>query len=359
MNLQQRTEAFVQLGEIINAYLGNTAEENDLNTDQKADFYEKMNQTIEQAYYQNGWFTKENVLKSLSEIASLLSKQELENWLTTYKEKLNISRSPKNIGIIMAGNIPMVSFHDLLCVLISGNKAIVRLSSQDKILTPLLTDILSSIAPQFRNFIFYTEAPFKSISIDAIIATGSNNSARYFEHYFSKYPHIIRKNRNSVAILDGSESESELYNLGSDIFTYFGLGCRNVSKLYIPEGYQFDSFFRAIYDFNPIINNKKYSNNYDYNKTIYLLNNEKILDNGFLILKQDTSFTSPVGVLFYEYYSDKTMLENQLLANKEQLQCVVAKNINHPASVNFGQTQMPKLSDYADGIDTLNFLLNL
>lgn len=357
MNIQQRTEAFVQLGNIINAYLGNTDDENDLYIDQTAEIYKKMNHAIEQAYYQNGWFTKENVLKSLSEIASMLSKQELENWLISYKEKLNILCEPKNIGIIMAGNIPMVGFHDLLCVLISGNKAIVRLSSQDKILIPLLTDILCSIELQFRNYIFYTEEPFKSI--DAIIATGSNNSARYFEYYFSKHPHIIRKNRNSVAILDGSESESDLYNLGSDIFTYFGLGCRNVSKLYVPEGYQFDSFFRAIYEFNHVINNKKYGNNYDYNKTIYLLNSIKLLDNGFLILKQDSFFTSPVGVLFYEYYSDKTMLEKQLLAYKEQLQCVVSKNINHPANVKFGHTQMPKLSDYADGIDTLNFLLNL
>lgn len=356
MNLQQRTEAFVQLGEIINAYLGNSAEENDVNAESIGIFYEKLNLTIEQTFYQNGWFTKDNVLKSLSEIAAMLKSDELETWLKNY-EKLKAANSPKNIGIIMAGNIPMVGFHDLLCVLISGNKAIVRLSSQDKILIPLLTDILCSIEPQFQNYIFYTEAPFKSI--DAIIATGSNNSARYFEYYFSKHPHIIRKNRNSVAVLDGTESESDIYNLGSDIFTYFGLGCRNVSKLYVPENYQFDAFFRAIYDYNPVVNNKKYGNNYDYNKTIYLLNSEKLLDNGFVLLRQDTSFASPVGVLFYEYYSDKSILENQLTEQKEQLQCVVGKEIKHPAKVNFGETQMPKLWDYADGVDTLNFLLCL
>lgn len=356
MNLQQRTEAFVQLGEIINAYLGNSAEENDVNAESIGIYYEKLNLTIEQAFYQNGWFTKDNVLKSLSEIAAMLKRDELETWLKNY-EKLKAANSPKNIGIIMAGNIPMVGFHDLLCVLISGNKAIVRLSSQDKILIPLLTDILCSIEPQFQNYIFYTEAPFKSI--DAIIATGSNNSARYFEHYFSKHPHIIRKNRNSVAVLDGTESESDFYNLGSDIFTYFGLGCRNVSKLYVPENYQFDAFFRAIYDYNPVVNNKKYGNNYDYNKTIYLLNSEKLLDNSFVLLRQDTSFASPVGVLFYEYYSDKSILENQLTEQKEQLQCVVGKEIKHPAKVNFGETQIPKLWDYADGVDTLNFLLSL
>ncbi len=357
MNLQQRAQAFVQLGEIINTYLGNNTDENDVSNEQLSTYYQKIHYTIEQAYYQNGWFTKENVLKSLAEIASMLNRKELEKWLNKYQNELNKPVSPKNIGIIMAGNIPMVGFHDLLCVLISGNKAIVRLSSQDKLLIPMLTDILCSIEPQFQNYIFYTDTPFKTI--DAIIATGSNNSARYFEHYFSKHPHIIRKNRNSVAVLDGTESESDFYNLGSDIFTYFGLGCRNVSKLYVPENYQFDAFFRAIYDYNPVVNNKKYGNNYDYNKTIYLLNSEKLLDNGFVLLRQDTSFTSPVGVLFYEYYSDKSILENQLLEQKEQLQCVVAKESNHPAKVNFGETQMPKLWDYADGIDTLNFLLNL
>lgn len=357
MNLQQRTNTFVQLGEVINAYLGNSAFENDINAELLTSYYEKINQTIEQAFYQNGWFTKDNVLKSLSEIAAMLNKQELEKWLEKYNSLLYKNHTPKNIGIIMAGNIPMVGFHDLLCVLISGNKAIVRLSSQDKILIPLLTDILCSIEPQFQNYIFYTEAPFKSI--DAIIATGSNNSARYFEHYFSKHPHIIRKNRNSVAVLDGTENESDLFNLGSDIFTYFGLGCRNVSKLYVPENYQFDAFFRAIFDYNSVVNNKKYGNNYDYNKTIYLLNNEKLLDNGFVILKQDATLSSPVGVLFYEFYTDKSLLENQLTAQKDQLQCVVAKEIIHPAKVNFGETQMPKLWDYADGIDTINFLLSL
>ncbi|MFN7015017.1 MAG: acyl-CoA reductase, partial [Bacteroidia bacterium] len=286
MNLKQRIDAFVQLGEIINAYLGNSAYENNVNTDLLPTYYEKINQTIEQAFYQNGWFTKENVLKSLSEIAEKLNKQDIEKWLEKYHSLFNDNHAPKNIGIIMAGNIPMVGFHDLLCVLISENKAIVRLSSQDKLLIPLLTDILCRIEPQFQNYIFYTETPFKVI--DAIIATGSNNSARYFEHYFSKYPHIIRKNRNSVAVLDGTESECDIFNLGSDIFTYFGLGCRNVSKLFVPENYRFDTFFRAIYDYNSVVNNKKYGNNYDYNKTIYLLNNEKLLDNGFVILKQDT-----------------------------------------------------------------------
>ncbi|MFN4234321.1 MAG: acyl-CoA reductase [Bacteroidia bacterium] len=354
MNLKQRTEAFVQLGHIINFYLGNSFDDNDVETDKLLNNLPKINQVIEQAYYQNGWFTKDNVHKSLFQIAQMLQKKELEQWLNSYTFKDN---APKNIGIIMAGNIPMVGFHDLLCVLLSGNKAIVRLSSQDKLLIPLLTDFLIEIEPQFQNYIFFTETPFKSIH--AIIATGSNNSARYFEHYFSNYPHIIRKNRNSIAVLDGSETENDLYNLGSDIFTYFGLGCRNVSKIYVPEQYNFDKFFNAIYDFNPVINNKKYGNNYDYNKTIYLLNKEKLLDNGFLILKQDTQLTSPVGVLFYEYYADKTHLETQLINIKEQLQCVVANQFNHPAKVNFGETQSPKLSDYADGIDTMNFLLSL
>jgi hypothetical protein len=357
MEIQQRTQAFVCLGNILRKYIDTDIELSDAEMHIYELFETKITDTVEQAFYHNGWFTKENVLRALSEIAVLLEEKNIQDWLKQYPEAELNKKSDKTIGVIMAGNIPLVGFHDMLSVLISGNKIIARLSSQDKLLPVLIADILFEINAAFRNRIFFTETPFKEI--DAIIATGSNNSARYFEHYFSKHPHIIRKNRNSIAILSGKETENELYELGNDIFAYYGLGCRNVSKIFVPDTYNFDAFFRAIYEHNAVVNNKKYGNNYDYNKTVYLLNNEKLLDNGFLLLRQDKLLTSPVGVLFYEYYNDLEKLEASLLNIENQLQCVVAKNSSLPRNVDFGQSQKPNLSDYADGIDTVAFMLKL
>ena len=255
----------------------------------------------------------------------------------------------------MAGNIPLVGFHDLLCVLITGNKALVKLSSNDQKLIPLLIDFLIDIEPSLKDKVIFTKE--KLDHYDAVIATGSNNTARYFEYYFGKKPNIIRKNRNSVAVLSGKESQEELTALGEDIFRYFGLGCRSVSKIYLPKEYNIDTFFKAMFPYNSIINHHKYANNYDYNKAVYLMSEFKILDNGFLILKEEESFGSPIASLFYEYYEDVSTLKEKLKDNKENLQCIVSSGFVED-EISFGNTQKPMLNDYADGIDTIAFLLN-
>ena len=256
----------------------------------------------------------------------------------------------------MAGNIPLVGFHDFISVLISGNKVLGKLSSNDKILLPFLTQKLIEIEPEFKEYIQFSDKKLENF--DAVIATGSNNTSLYFEHYFGKYPNIIRKNRNSVAVLSGEESPTQLEALSKDIFTYFGLGCRNVSKLYLPKEYDFKPFFNAMYSQKDIIHNDKYMNNYDYNKAVYLMGGVNLLDNEFMLLKEDTGFSSPISVVFYEYYNSLQEVEKYLAKNTEKIQCVVSTS-NIENAIPFGKTQSPELWDYADSIDTLEFLLNL
>jgi hypothetical protein len=253
----------------------------------------------------------------------------------------------------MAGNIPLVGFHDFISVLISGNKILVKQSSNDQKLLPIIAEYLVQLEPGFASKIEFT--PDRLINFDAVIATGSNNTARYFEYYFKDKPSIIRKNRNSVAVLTGNESESELKLLSEDIFRYFGLGCRNVSKLYVPKDYNFDPFFKAILPWADLMKHAKYANNYDYNKAVYLMSEFKLLENGFLMLKGDNSFGSPIATLFYEVYEDLENLKKTLEANKENLQCIVSNNVLQ-SEIEFGQTQHPRLWDYADNVNTLDFL---
>ena len=249
-----------------------------------------------------------------------------------------------------------MGFHDLLCVLIAGHKAIVKLSSDDKVLLPYIVKKMATIAPDWASAVTFTDERINSY--DAVIATGSNNTARYFEYYFGKKPHIIRKNRHSVAVLKGDENQEQLVALGEDIFRYYGLGCRSVSKLFVPQGYNFDNFFRAIYLYKDIIEEQKYSNNYDYNKAVYLMSLYKLLENGFLMLKEDESYASPIATVFYEYYSDRATLELRLRADADQIQCVVAEGFTAD-EIPFGYSQKPQLWDYADSVDTLQFLLSI
>jgi hypothetical protein len=231
-----------------------------------------------------------------------------------------------------------------------------KLSSNDKTLLPFLAEYLISVEPEFKNYIEFTDGKLENF--DAVIATGSNNTARYFEYYFGKYPNIIRKNRNSAAILTGNETKEELKNLADDIFTYFGLGCRNVSKLYIPENYDFEAFFKGMFSWKEIIHNHKYINNYDYNKAVYLMDSFPLLDNEFMLLKEDTAFSSPISVVFYEKYNSLEDLSKELEEQSENIQCVVSKaGINN--EIPFGKAQNPELWDYADRIDTVEFLLKL
>ncbi|RYG17117.1 MAG: acyl-CoA reductase, partial [Chitinophagaceae bacterium] len=243
---------------------------------------------IESAQHYNAWFTPEEVKKSLLSFGEMLNEQDLTRWFGD----INMTNSPKKIGLILAGNIPLVGFHDVICVLATGNIAMVKMSSSDNKLLPAIVKQLTHIEPSIANHIEYVE---RLKDFDAIIATGSNNSSRYFDYYFGKVPNIIRKNRNSIAVLNGDETITELENLGHDIFDYFGLGCRNVSKIYVPKGYEIKNFFEPLEKYQAIINHFKYNNNYDYNKSIYLVNAVKHYDNGFLLVKEDTSLTSPLA----------------------------------------------------------------
>ncbi|CAM4336765.1 acyl-CoA reductase [Zobellia nedashkovskayae] len=311
----------------------------------------KLDEAIILSKHKNGWFTRENVTHAIKSWGELLTEEQLSAWLEPY----NLSQNkPKIVALIMAGNIPLVGFHDLLCVLITGNKVFAKLSSNDNALILFIKDYLSSIEPTFEDTIEIAEG--KMEGFDAVIATGSNNTSRYFEHYFSKVPNIIRKNRNSISVLTGNESKEQLNALGEDIFRYYGLGCRSVSKVFVPKSYDFDSLFKAVYSYHPIVDHVKYANNYDYNKAVYLMSEFKILDNGFLILKEDKSYSSPIASLFYERYESLDDLKERLTADANELQCIVGENI-FEGEIAFGQTQQPSLTDYADNVDTVDFLL--
>ncbi len=343
----QTIEAFVELGKYLSDFCEN--QQNESGNQDMA-----LVEAISKAEQHNGWFTKDNILFALEQWANLLTKDQLESWISKYEIKP--LDEPKTVGIVMAGNIPLVGFHDFLCVLLSGHRVMVKLSSNDKILLPFLANFLIKVNPELAHRIQFVEG--KMENFDAVIATGTNNTGRYFEYYFGKKPNIIRKNRNSIAILTGEESKDELEALGEDIFRYYGLGCRNVSKLYVPKGYDFEPFFNAMYAYKDIIHQHKYANNYDYNKAVYLMSEFQLLDNGFLVLKEEESLASPISVLFYSHYETKEELTQVLENRKEDIQCLVtATGIG--SEVKFGETQKPRLDDYADGVDTMAFLLQL
>ena len=315
---------------------------------------EQFNDIFEKAEQQNSWFTRANVIFAFKSWSDALSENNVKQWLSQYQ--LPQTTSSKKILIIMAGNLPLVGLHDLLCVLVTGHKAIVKLSSNDCVLLPYLITQMKTFAPEWTEAVTLTDD--KVTEYDAVIATGSDNTARYFEYYFGKKPHIIRKNRHSVAVLTGKETPEELFALGKDIFLYYGLGCRSISKLFVPKGYDFNLLFQAIYPYKDIIQEQKYANNYDYNKAVYLMSLFQLLENGFLLLKEDEHYGSPIATLFYEYYTNVDSLKEKLTTDAEKIQCVVAHNFT-TEEVAFGETQTPQLWDYADGVDTLNFLLKL
>ncbi len=306
---------------------------------------------LTQAKHQNPWFEIENSQMAANAWINLLQPEKINAWLNPYSS----TSSPKNVAIIMAGNIPFVGLHDLITVIASGNKALCKLSSDDTVLMKYCINILNgALLTPIEIVERVTEA-------DAIIATGSNNTAKIFESYFKNIPHIIRRNRTSIAVLNGHETKDELQNMGVDLFSYFGLGCRNISKIFVPEGYDFSNFFEAIFSFGNIINHHKYANNYDYNKAIYLMGNEKFLDNNFLMLRRDTeALHSPLAVLFYDNYATLDDLQLKINNVESEIQCVSSKvNLTVPRQVSLGKTQNPELNDYADGVDTLAFLNGL
>ncbi|WP_281614140.1 acyl-CoA reductase [Flammeovirga sp. SubArs3] len=335
MKLQQRIDAFVALGDKLRTLDTETSE-----------------MLSRRANDDNGWFNETTVGNAIKGITKMLEKDTLSNWVSSYT---STEENPKNVLVVMAGNIPAVGFHDALSVLISGNTLMAKLSSQDTFLMKILLDWLIQLEPRFKDRVIFLEEPAKNI--DKVIATGSDNSTRYFVKYFSKFPNIIRANRSSVAVIRGDESKETLAKLGDDIFLYYGLGCRNISKIYTPAGYDHKLLMEALEDrAKETIINHKYANNYDYNKSIYLVNKVEHLDNGGLILTKSEDMVSPISVLYYEEYENGQELKLKLSENQEKIQCIVTDGQWLAGSEDFGQAQFPNVDTYADNVDTLEFL---
>lgn len=353
MTLTDRLSAFEKLGSFLAQFSTATFIKNE-SPDDDNNYFDAFSMQVKRQKEFNSWFTLDQIIYACKNWRESLTHNNLNKWTKSYTLDKNAT---KTIAIIMAGNIPLVGFHDFLSALIAGHKVVIKQSHNDKHLLPLLAEYLKFLNPKFKDLIRFTEEKLEDF--DAVIATGSNNTARYFDYYFGKYPHIIRKNRNSVAVLTGIETKEELSLLGEDIFRYFGLGCRSVSKLFVPKGYDFDNLFKAIYPYKELISYQKYLNNYDYNKAVYLMSEFKLLENGFLMLKEDPSYASPIATLFYEYYEDLETLNKTLKADADKIQCVVSSDASIKKTVAFGKTQQPCLWDYADDVDTLAFLESL
>ena len=312
-----------------------------------------LEKTLIESHSYNSWFTIDNLKLSLKNWSNSLQENIISDWLSKYNIE---DKSSKKIAIIMAGNIPAVGFHELLCSLLLNFDCIVKLSSEDKLLIPFIVKFLESRNEKLKNKVTFESEKLKDF--DGVIATGNNNSHRYFDYYFSKYPNLLRKTRHSIAVLDGKESDNDLSELSNDIFNYFGLGCRSVSKVFIPYGYDLDLLFNAFFRHKEVVNHNKYVNNFDYNKAVYLMSKEKFIENGFIILKEESKLGSPIGCLFYEFYNDKKEITKLINNNSDSIQCVVS-NINFNTNIKFGQTQCPNINDYADNNDTIKFLLKI
>lgn len=337
MELSQKLTALQRLG----AYMSGQGTEEER---------ENLQAVKQRAYVQNGWFTPEFIDLAINNICQYyLDKSNLEEWLAKYPG-FGKPTQRKKVGIVAAGNIPLVGFHDWLTGFLSGHDIRIKLSSKDNVLLPHLLNKLQEWFPETAEC---TSIQDMLKDCDAYIATGSNNSARYFNYYFAKYPHIIRRNRTSVAVLQGNETKEELLALADDVMLYFGLGCRNVTKVYVPEGYELGPLLEALTKYAYMADHNKYKNNFDYNLALFLLNTTPCLTNDSILLQENESLFSPISVLHYGYYSNREELEEQLRKN-EDLQCLVARD-----AIPFGQAQKPSLNDYADGVDTAAFLLSL
>lgn len=335
MNLIERISAFSRLGKQLRTV-----------ADMQQDVFTK-------AEIKNKWFTQENIKHALAGICYMLDEDKLTKWSSGYSFQ---HKDPKVVGIAMAGNIPLVGFHDYLCILMSGHRAQIKLSSQDDLLLPYIHETLLSLEPRFNDQLTWVD---KLSGYDAAIATGSDNTGRYFSYYFKEVPHIIRKNRTSCAIVLGEETEDELDALGEDVFTYFGLGCRNVSKIYIPEEYDLIPLLRCWEKFAWITNHNKYANNYTYQKSIHLINQKHFYDNGACLLIEDARLVSPIAVVYYEKYGDQEDLKQRISKWTDKIQCIVSARGWYQESIAFGKAQTPEVWDYADNIDTMKFLSKL
>lgn len=339
MTLNERIESFSELGKTLRDALDG----------KPGKYTSPLKGIIESQQFRNPWFTPENVRMAIRAIAGELTSENLIKWTGAYQIPEKES-NPLNVGVVMAGNIPLVGFHDFLSVLITGNNLLAKKSSKDPDLINFISDLLTDINPGFKGRIVFSENILKGFN--TIIATGSDNSSRYFEYYFGKYPNIIRRNRTSVAIIKGDETPEELSLLGDDIFLYFGLGCRSVSKIYVPAGYNIEEAALNWKSYSQIVNHNKYANNYDYNKAISIVNREQFIDTGFLLLRENKNLASPVAVLHFEYYKTLAEVVRDTASLSEKIQCIVGRE-----HTSFGRSQYPRLWDYADGTDTLEFLL--
>jgi len=355
MNLSSRIDAFENLGFAIETSMTNLENgKYHSNDSHRVD----IKHYIEQATLENGWFIPEFINTALSQIVEMLRRKALINWLSEYDLEILDRETPKTVSIIMAGNLPLVGFHDMLAVLISGNRVQVKLSQKDAQLPQMMIELLIAIEPRFKDLIQCVEE--KVAGYDAVIATGSDNTRRYFEYYFKEVPSIIRGHKNSVAILMGNESKSQLMALTHDLFRYFGLGCRSVSKIYLPVGYAPEKLFPYFEDYHSILyQHHKYMNNYLYQKSIMMVNKTPFLDNGFVMMTENEQIASPISVVHYQYYSSMDDVIQILKHKENSIQCVVTGNDFVPSGIKFGQAQKPSLLDYADGIDVMEFLLSL
>lgn len=341
MNTENQVLGLIKLSDYIKAFLAKKPE--DHNEDDA-----NIELLLKKSEIENPWFTVDNQKFALKQWADLLTEENIKNWLKNY----SISKISKRVGLILAGNIPLVGFHDVISVVLSNHIPLLKLSSKDRYLIPFLLKKWK----EFSNDQIQFEFVEKLQNFDAVIATGSNNTARYLEYYFKDHLSIIRKNRTSVAVLKGDETEEELQLLANDIFQYFGLGCRNVTRIFIPQDFVIDRLFESFLGFQDIINHNKYANNYDYNRAIYLLNQEKFWDNNFVMLKEDDKLFSPLSVINFSRYESLDDVKNFIAENEENIQCVVAKEELGLDSISFGEAQNPGLDTYADNVDTMKFL---
>ena len=332
MNVHTRKDLLVKLG--------NYMQSND----------EQWQEAKQKAFEENHWFIPEFIDLSVKNIVqNFLQPQQLEKLIQHYQIE-DENPAPKKVGLVMAGNIPLVGFHDLLCIFLSGNCAMIKPSSKDEVLIAHLAKKLSEWNHEVHEYVTISGM---IRNCDAYIATGSNNSSRYFEYYFQKYPSIIRKNRTSVAIVTGEEPVEELEKLADDVYQYFGLGCRNVTKIFVPHHYNFVPMLNAFRKYNHLIHHHKYKNNYDYNLAIHILNNKYYMTNGSILLIENPSPFSPVSQLHYEFYKNLDEVK-ETLKNNDNIQCIAGKN-----EIDFGSAQFPGICDFADGADTMQFLKSL
>ncbi|SIS62623.1 acyl-CoA reductase [Chryseobacterium gambrini] len=341
MNTENQVLGLTRLSQYIKDFLNKNQEDyNDNDSD-----FELL---LKRSEIENPWFTIENQKFALKQWTDLLTEENIAHWLKEYQ----ISKTTKRVGLILAGNIPLVGFHDVISVVLSNHIPVIKLSSKDKYMIPFLLKKWNEFSEGNVSFEFVE----KLENFDAVIATGSNNTARYLEYYFKNHLNIIRKNRTSIAVLKGDETEGELKLLAEDIFRYFGLGCRNVTRLFIPQDFVLDRLFESFLDFQEIINHNKYANNYDYNRAVYLLNQDKFWDNNFVMLKEDEKLFSPLSVINFSRYSSLDEVKSFMAENEENIQCVVAKDELGLDSIKFGEAQNPGLNTYADNVDTMKFL---